>query len=293
MYNITFGDGYGLGELPLPIEINEDGTISTVGVTPVESTSSSAGIGISIPPLEEIQYQPIIPEIAPPTAMFTSVTYGGYNVQFINESLGNVPILSWDFGDGFTSNEWSPIHTYATAGTYEVRLSVSNGGGSDYFVESVVTVDPAPVIDFDFAIGGYTTYFTNLSNTRDYLWDFGDGVTSTARDPKHLYAATGSYTVTLKTGGLTLQKTVKIDVEILLTWDDNADNEDGFKVERSPDGSTGWVEIVDITNPDIESYGVTLAKDGIDSAEMNFFRVLAYNGIGESGFSNIANVRCS
>ena len=152
---------------------------------------------------------------------------------------------------------------------------------------------PAPVADFNFGIGGDTLYLTNLSNTAEVLWDFGDGTTSTSRDPKHVYATTGEYVVTLKTQGLTIQKTVKIDVEILLEWQDNSDNEEGFKIERSPDGSTGWEEIAVITNPDIESYGVTLAKDGVDSAVMNFFRVYAYSAGGDSGYTNIANVRCS
>ena len=298
MYNITFGDGYGVGELPLPIDFNDDGTISPKGYTPTPTSStggsSTGGIGIRIPPADdEMPWEPIIPEVAPPTAMFDLVSYEGYNVQFINESLGNIDSLLWDFGDGTFSTEESPLYTYAEAGTYIVRLWVSNAGGDDYHSESVITVDPTPSIGFNFAIGGYTGYFTNLSNTADYLWDFGDGQTSTARFPKHTYATTGDYTVTLKTGGLTLSKTVKIDVEILLEWTDNSDNEDGFKIERSPNGTDGWEEIAVITSPDIESYGVTKAKDGVDSAVINFFRVLAYSGAGESGYSNIANVRCS
>ena len=290
-YVLTFGDGYDIGTGNLPLHLNDDGTITTNGYTPTPTQGHTSSSGIGITPGDE-PWNPIIPEVAPPTARFDSVSFNGNEVQFINESLGNVETLLWDFGDGQTSTEEHPIHVYSESGTHVVRLWVANDGGGDYHTVTIITVDPPPSIGFNFAIGGYTVYFTNLSNTSSYLWDFGDGQTSTAKDPKHTYTITGDYTVTLKTGGLTLQKTVKIDVEILLTWDDNSDNEDGFKIERSPDGSTDWVEIVAITSPDITSYGVTQAKDDVDSSIPNYFRVLAYKGDVNSGYSNIANVRC-
>ncbi len=291
----NFGDGYDSEDSPIKLE--DDGTVTVKGYIPTPSTSSSGGSGITIPPggfpptVDSVEWAPVIPPVAPPTAHFTFVTYGNYNVQFVNSSLGNIESLQWDFGDGNTSTEDNPIHTYVGAGTFNVQLRVTNDGGDSYYNLSVTTEAPAPSVDFNFGIGGYTVYFTNLSNTTDYLWDFGDGNTSTARDPKHLYAATGDYVVTLKSKGITVQKTVKIDVEILLEWDDNSGDEDGFKIERSPDGSTDWVEIATV-GANIESYGVTLAKDGVDSAEVNFFRVRAYHGGGDSGYSNIVNVRC-
>ena len=80
-------------------------------------------------------------------------------------------------------------------------------------------------------------------------------------------------------------------MEILLEWDDNSDNEIGFKIERSSDGSTDWAQIA-VVGAGTESYGVTLAKDGVDSNIINFFRVYAYNGTGDSGYSNTSSVRC-
>jgi hypothetical protein len=296
-YDSTFGDGYGADDGNLPLHFNDDGTITTKGYTPspIQGHTDSSGIGIPLPSPEDedTPWNPIIPEVAPPTSMFDLVLFNGNEVQFINESLGNVEALLWDFGDGQTSTEENPSHKYSVPATYEVRLWVANEGGDDYHTIFVTTVDPIPSIGFNFAIGGYTVYFTNLSNTPGYLWDFGDGQTSTDRDPRHTYSTTGDYIVTLKTGDLTLQKTVKVDVEILLEWVDNANNEDGFRIEHSLDGSTGWVEIADIELADITSYGVTLAKDGVDSAKVNFFRVIAYNGSGDSDPSNTTNVRCA
>lgn len=299
MDNYEYGNGY--DAWLTPIKFDDDGVmhLQGYGPGPPDTKSSDSGIGIPLPtpdpvdPVQEIPYEPLVPQVAPPTSMFSFVVYGEHTALFVNESLGNVESVLWDFGDGETSTEYDPIHQYAGAGTYDVMLTVVNEGGEDYYHKTVITEDPAPEVDFNFAIGGYSVYLTNLSNTAEYFWDFGDGTTSTARNPKHLYAGTGDYVITLKSSGVTVQKTIKIDVEILLTWVDVSSDEDGFKIEWSPDGSTGWIEIADIENPDVESYGVTKAKNGIDSAEMNFFRVLAYNGSGDSGYSNVSNVRCS
>jgi PKD repeat protein len=55
----------------------------------------------------------------------------GSSIQFVDESSGDVDSWSWDFGDGSTSTEQSPSHTYKDAGTYTVSLTVSNAVSSD------------------------------------------------------------------------------------------------------------------------------------------------------------------
>lgn len=301
-YIPEMGNGY--NPVDMPIYINPEGDIAVVNRVP--SHTSIEGIGANNPiaiympyqppgtPLpEEIIFEPVIETVAPPTARFDYASAAGGNVQFVNESIGDAPILMWNFGDGTTSTELNPTHTYATGGDYLVSLTVTNDGGSDTFFKEVVAASPTPEASFDFAIGGYTVYLTNRSNTTTWLWSFGDGQTSTEKHPKHVYGGSGIYTITLTTEGLVVTKKVVIDVEILLEWKDASDNEDGFKIERSPDGSSGWVEIADITDSDITSYGVTLAKDGVDSSVMNFFRIYAYSAGGNSDYSNTANVRCT
>jgi hypothetical protein len=55
-----------------------------------------------------------------------------------------------------------------------------------------------PVLDFKIKENWLAAQFTNLSNNKgDYYWDFGDGVTSEKKNPKHYYKTTGTYTVTL------------------------------------------------------------------------------------------------
>ena len=55
----------------------------------------------------------------------------GSSIQFVDESSGDIDSWSWDFGDGGSSTEQNPAHTYNNAGTYTVSLTVSNAVSSD------------------------------------------------------------------------------------------------------------------------------------------------------------------
>ena len=73
---------------------------------------------------------------ATPLAGFAANTTAGttpLTVQFNDESTGGLTSWSWSFGDGNTSMEQHPIHTYRTPGTYTVNLTVSTGSDSDVF----------------------------------------------------------------------------------------------------------------------------------------------------------------
>ena len=52
-------------------------------------------------------------------------------VNFIDKSIGTVNSWNWSFGDGMTSNEQNPSHTYNNLGSYTVTLSVTGPEGSD------------------------------------------------------------------------------------------------------------------------------------------------------------------
>jgi len=124
-------------------------------------------------------------------------------VTFTNKST-NFTSLLWEFGDGGSSSEQNPKHTYASGGTFTVKLTASGVGGMAFVTNTVTIQEPVPNPLADFSYSGHTGYapltvtFTNLSqNAVSYSWDFGDGQTSTQVNPDHLYSTGGTYNVTL------------------------------------------------------------------------------------------------
>ncbi|MEM6272030.1 MAG: PKD domain-containing protein [Bacteroidota bacterium] len=149
--------------------------------------------------------------LAQPTAIFTATPVSGCSplvVQFTDQSTGPVTSWFWDFGNGNTSTLQNPAAVYVTPGTYTVTLTVSDGPNSDTQVQTnLITVFQDPTANFTNAspTNGcvpHTVCFTDQSTPGDgainsWIWDFGDGNTSTAQNPCHTYTATGSFTVTL------------------------------------------------------------------------------------------------
>ena len=87
----------------------------------------------------------------PPVAAFSANKTSlieGESVQFTDQSTNEPTGWQWDFGDGSTSTSQNPSHTYTTAGTYEVSLTVTNTTGSDSETKS-----------------GYITVITNGGET--------------------------------------------------------------------------------------------------------------------------------
>ncbi|MFA5613262.1 MAG: PKD domain-containing protein [Methanoculleus sp.] len=145
--------------------------------------------------------------LEPPVAAFTATPTEGNAplvVQFTDESAGNVTAWAWDFGDGNTSTEQNPSHTYENPGNYTVSLTVSNAYSEDTKTRTdYITVLEPPVAAFtaDPTEGNapLTVQFTDESagNVTAWAWDFGDGNTSTEQDPIHTYESPGTYTVSL------------------------------------------------------------------------------------------------
>ncbi|MEN0005572.1 MAG: PKD domain-containing protein [Bacteroidota bacterium] len=110
-------------------------------------------------------------------------------------------LVTWDFGDGNTSSETNPIHTFDSTGIYEVVQYATNGCGFDS-IATEVTVLPAPEVDFaivkDRVCRGDTVFFENLSiNTAGNFWDFANGDTSVLNNPTTVYDSAGVFTVQL------------------------------------------------------------------------------------------------
>jgi len=126
----------------------------------------------------------------------------GQPATFQNSS-SSPPVTSfWDFGDGTTSAQTNPIKTYLAAGTYNVKM-INNFANCTDSITKTVTVTNNPVVDFtanDTAScqAPFTVQFTDLTpGAATWLWDFGDGATSTLRNPSHQYTSIGEYTVSL------------------------------------------------------------------------------------------------
>src|SRR6185312_1846644 len=117
---------------------------------------------------------------------------------------GTITKWSWNFGDGGTSLLQNPAHLYATAGTYNVTLTVTSSFGCDSTlkIQVVVVAPPSPAFTNTKACIGSTTQFTDKSTTTSgtitgWAWNFGDGGTSIVQNPAHTYGAAGAYNVVL------------------------------------------------------------------------------------------------
>ncbi|MCS6933976.1 MAG: PKD domain-containing protein [Chitinophagales bacterium] len=165
-------------------------TTYNVTVTDANNCSNSAAITVNVNP------NPV------PSFTVQDVCAGQPSV-FINNTTPPNASFSWSFGDGNTSAATSPSHTYADSGTYIVTLTATLGGCSVTYTNTA-TVHPAAQADFSAnPLTGYSDasspiVFTNLSTHSDsWSWNFGDGKSSTAQSPAHIYEEPGIYTVSL------------------------------------------------------------------------------------------------
>jgi len=164
-----------------------------------------------------------------PVAAFSGTPLSGtvpLTVQFTDTSTNSPTSWLWTFGDGGTATSKNPSHLYTTVGTYTITLTATNSVGSNTLTKTayitVISGSSAPVAAFSGTpVSGtvpLTVQFTDISTNTptSWAWTFGDGGTSTSKNPSHLYATVGTYTVTLtatnSVGSNTLTKTAYITV---------------------------------------------------------------------------------
>lgn len=129
----------------------------------------------------------------------------GRTVRFTSlatDNDGSVVGLEWDFGDGATSTEANPIHTYAAYGRYEVVFTVTDDFGSRTTGAAWILANDLPTADFSVCGDGLSVRFTDRSDDSNgpvvaWNWNFGDGSSASDAEPRHVYAMAGSYTVEL------------------------------------------------------------------------------------------------
>ena len=146
-----------------------------------------------------------------PVASFTATPTTGtapLTVNFTDQSTNNPTSWQWDFGDGNTSTQQNPSHTYNNSGNYTVGLTATNDYGSNTKTQNGFIVvsgggGSAPLAAFTATpttgTAPLTVNFTDQStnNPTSWQWDFGDGNTSTQQNPSHTYNNNGTYTVSL------------------------------------------------------------------------------------------------
>ena len=156
-----------------------------------------------------------------PQAKFIAIPLDGYHpldVQFTDESTGNISSWEWDFdGDGIIDSiTQNGNYTYENPGNFTVSLTVRGPEGNNtdvkkdciqvsrcpYFAD--FTIDPIPA---NCQVQGNSTLCTRTTtvhfvdkstgNVTAWAWDFGDNKTSTEQNPTHTYTKNSNHTVTL------------------------------------------------------------------------------------------------
>ncbi|HOJ96968.1 MAG TPA: PKD domain-containing protein, partial [Methanospirillum sp.] len=133
-------------------------------------------------------------------------------VTFEKTNVPHAVSTLWDFGEGNTSNEENPVHTYVIPGVYNVSLTVQDSFGQTRTVTknefiNVTQPIPPPVAKFiSNSTHGYvpcTIRFTDQSQGEitQWNWSFGDGNEAHSQDIIHIYNTTGSFYVSLKVSG--------------------------------------------------------------------------------------------
>jgi len=127
-----------------------------------------------------------------------------FEVSFNSASTGT-DAYSWDFGDGSTSMEENPVHTYAEIGDYAVTLTAP-GAEKSTSATATKTVSVGrinPTAEFTYAVNELTVSFTGTTTDAvSVVWDFGDGNTSTDENPTYTYSAAGDYLVSFMVEGV-------------------------------------------------------------------------------------------
>jgi len=144
----------------------------------------------------------------PPVPDFSASPLQGnipLDVAFTDRTKGTMSSWRWDFGDGASASVQNPTHTYTKPGIYSVSLSAANEFGMGHITKSgIITSGMVPDAEFIAEIRqGYpplTVRFRDFSSGSPlaWSWDFGDGTTSTEKDPVHTYTHEGWYTTTLQ-----------------------------------------------------------------------------------------------
>lgn len=303
-YSWDFGDGIGFSNDQNPVYTYAESGIYVVTLF-VENDCGTSTKTVTINTVPTPNFT------ADPTSGCATLT-----VQFTNQSSSNASSYLWQFpgGSPVSSTLANPVVVYTTSGNYTVSLTAYNGAGSNNTTFSnYISVQNVPSANFTKTIDNLTVTFTNTSvGGISYLWQFGDGDTSTVMNPVHTYAVGGSYTVTLTTtndcGSTTNTQTVNLiappaagftadvtsgcgplTVNFTNTTTGNADSYSWSFPGGSPSSSTAQNPTVVYHNPGSYTVSLTATNAGGSNTatQTNFITV---NGVPAAGFTTTVNL---
>ncbi|MFZ4402392.1 MAG: PKD domain-containing protein, partial [Bacteroidales bacterium] len=137
-------------------------------------------------------------------ANFNPFYTNGHTVNFQDLSSGNPTAWFWNFGDGTSSTLQNPTHSFNLNGSVTVCLTITSNNCTSTYCDSIYIQGGATnTCNANFAfhadsLNNHKFYFANSSTTTyqnlqtQYLWNFGDGTTSTSINPIHIFPITAS-----------------------------------------------------------------------------------------------------
>jgi gliding motility-associated-like protein len=231
---VDFFDQSTPGSAPISSWLWEFGTGATSTQQSPQYTYNQAGVFAVILQISDtngcsssVLINSVVSSSAPPAIDFSaSITNHcdvPLNVTFTNHTTGTPPLqYQWDFGDGSTSTQTNPAHTYTSQGVFDVSLTVTDAFGctSDTTITGMINITDifasfTTSTGYNTVCPGVPFQFINTSGNPNVYWDFGTGANSTQQEPWMQYDNTGPFDVTMIAGyGLSCADTIVVPITV-------------------------------------------------------------------------------
>ncbi len=257
----------------------------------------------------------------------------GKPIQFVDISKGYAATRKWDFGDNTTATAKNVAHSYATIGNYTVSLTI-NDTKSTSTKTKINCVHVFENVTANFTVtpnsgtAPLTVQFTDTSSGNPNRWywyiqNYSTGIylTSQEQHPLAVIGKPGIYSVqlyaqnnissngTINNGILTVaaasnnsipaapfsfRANTQSKTSISLSWQDNSNNEQGFKIERSQvNDSQSFVQVATASafNPRYPDDYAYYQNTGLAVNTTYYYRIRAYNAYGNSSYTQVAQAK--
>ena len=239
-YTWNFGDG-NISSSTRPVHLYNQEGVYSVSLTVTGPGGESTEIKSDYITVSSPSYPPIVSFAGEPTTGLAPLT-----VSFTSSIINNVESVVWNFGDGETSTELNPSHTFDSVGVYTVSLSGTNQFGTDIIsIDSYISVLAPSSVASSFTgsplvgVAPHEVSFINESiGTIDSVkWNFGDNVISTQLSPVHTYLNPGIFDVSMTVFGSVNNDTTS-EENYVFVYDAKPDI---YAIEDIPDDQGGQV----------------------------------------------------